>query len=91
METLKARLVGFILEIPWNQAMPRLTWWPKSSRKTHGLGFRVSGFIPAEKCVSRLHEVMHGKTPGKIVELGASKLIVKEGFVSTASHTDSSN
>ena len=35
-------------------------------------------FIPPEKCVSRLHEVMNVKTPTKIVELEASRLVVKE-------------
>lgn len=39
---------------------------------------RTLRYIAPDRCLSRVHEITHGKTPPKQVELEADKLIVRE-------------
>ena len=72
MEILKARLVGLHVSESLEPGHALLDLAAKMEQENQ------IQFIPPEKCVSRLHEVMNVKTPTKIVELEASRLVVKE-------------
>ena len=72
LKTLRDQLPGILIEGPLEPSHSLLELCC-SQAETKALRY-----IAPEKCLSRVHEITHGKTPSKQVELEADKLVVKE-------------
>ena len=72
MENVKASLAGLLIEGPLDPGHSLLD----ACAPIHIIN--ELKYIPPERCVSRMHEVTHSKTPSKQLELESDKLVIRE-------------